>query len=132
MGMSVTVVDAHAALGGIKNSSCGEPNTRFAWARAAFSSALRGACSKPMTLIAGECSAISRVASCTAMSTVADPCSWTPRDRNSSAIDCELAAQMSPSASGTAAPLDPNMENPRKISYPRHRPNDGITQLEEY
>src|ERR1700674_2691335 len=52
------------------------------------------------------------------MSTVAEPCSCTPRDRNSSAIDAELAAQMSPSASGTAAPLDPNMENSPKNQLP--------------
>src|ERR1700731_1831377 len=45
------------------------------------------------------------------MSTVAEPCSCTPRDRNSPAIACEPNTQASPSASGTAGPLNLNMEH---------------------
>src|SRR5258708_33648381 len=57
------------------------------------------------------------------MSTVAEPCSCTPRDRNSSAIAGEPAAQASPSARSTAAGLNLDMEN-----SPENQCNYGTVQ----
>src|SRR5258708_15789756 len=57
------------------------------------------------------------------MSTVAEPCSCTPRDRNSAGMAGEPAAQASRSARSTAAGLNLDMEN-----YPENQCNYGTVQ----